>query len=145
METVLQLEIEGEFKLASVKKRPHDGEWKKSSRHVIVLHQDLNHVFRTVDPASIVGYGYGTVGNPSTFTNKKLSPINGSLIYQDITPLTKDEISIISKINEFRHLYYTGMTIDIDKIRKLKNDIFRSANNEHIFMDFRIFIYRCRD
>src|SRR5258706_15404492 len=100
-----QLGIPGKFQLASIKKRPHDGDWKQSSRHVVVLHRDENGKYRTIDPTSMVGYGYGTVSEPGLFSNDKLKPIDKPLVYEDVVPLQADEISIIGVFISLRDIF----------------------------------------
>ncbi len=127
-----QLGISGEFQLASIKKRPHDGDWKQSSRHIVVLHRDENGKYRTIDPTSMVGYGYGTVSEPGVFSNGKLKPIDKPLVYEDVVPLQADEVLIIGDINTVRDLFYHGLPIDTNRLKELKDKAEQVGKGSHM-------------
>lgn len=116
------LGMEGEFQVASVRKLPHESDWRRSSRHVVVLHS-LNNIFRTIDPTAMVGYGYGTVGPECRYVNGKLYALDGSTpVYEDVTPLSKSDLELITKINTVRNdFYFKNLPMDMDVVKQLYN------------------------
>jgi len=117
-EYLLSLGIKGDIKLAAVRRNPYDGDWRVSTRHVVVLHKDEMGAYRTVDSTAMVGYGYGTVSKAAKWVNGKLAPINNKneLIYKDVAFLTESDELVISQVNYLRYRFYIREECDVDQL-----------------------------
>lgn len=107
-----KLKIPGEFRLASVCRNPFDFEGRRSTRHVIVLHKNPGtNLYQIIDPAVMVGYGYGTVSGPAYFNGKKLINTGSEkLCYEDIRELKEEDLTAIGIINYARNLWHVQNT-----------------------------------
>lgn len=127
-----KLGIPGKTHLVSVRRNPFNGEQRRNTRHVVVLHE-LNGVFRTVDPTAMVGYGYGSVGCESAFENGVLTSLGEEKpIYERVELLTEDDRRAIEKINSLRREYYTTGKVDIEKSDLLRCEVEASIGGDYM-------------
>lgn len=117
-----KLGVPGKTHLVSVRKNPFNGEQRKSTRHIVVLHE-YNGIFRTIDPTAMVGYGYGSIGCECTFENGVLtSQGDEQPIYEHVELLTDKDKNAIEKINRLRREYYTTGRVDLENANLLRRE-----------------------
>jgi len=127
-----KLGVSGKTYLVSVRRNPFNGEQRKSTRHVVVLHE-LNGVFRTVDPTAMVGYGYGSVSCECTFKDGVLTSLGEEHpIYEHVELLTNKDKETIEKINRLRREYYTNGKVDIEMSDQLRREVEASVWGDYM-------------
>lgn len=127
-----KLGVPGKAHLVSVRKNPFNGERRKSTRHVVVLHEH-DGIFRTVDPTAMVGYGYGSVSCECIFKNGVLTSLGEERpIYERMELLTDKDKDAIEKINKLRREYYTTGKVDIEKSDLLRREVETNIGGDYM-------------
>ena len=132
VEYLEKLGVSGKAHLVSVRRNPFNGEQRKSTRHVVVLHEH-DGVFRTVDPTAMVGYGYGSVGCECTFKDGVMTSLGEERpIYEHVELLTDKDKETIEKINRLRREYYTNGKVDIKMSDLLGREVEASVGGDYM-------------
>jgi hypothetical protein len=129
-----KLNIPGEVHIVSVKKNPFDGEWRKNTMHIVVLHKDTEGNYRTVDPTSMVGYGYGTVGSSAVFEDGKLTSIHEGedQIYEDVVLLKSIDLEVVRVISNLRNDFYKNDSATIESSQETIKTAARAQSGDHM-------------